>query len=88
MALIVTFLLGVANFILHRAVLESGHPLLETMAGFFRLMGGRAAFVLEFALLLGAMLLVGQGREGWAWFYGAYTAANALAAWLILTERV
>ncbi|PKB13987.1 hypothetical protein B0I00_2615 [Novosphingobium kunmingense] len=88
MALILTFLFGVANFILHRAVLDSGHPLLETMAGFFQLMGGRAAFVLEFALLLGAMLLVGQGREGWAWFYAAYTGANALAAWLILSGRV
>lgn len=88
MALILTFLLGVANFILHRAVLESGHPLLETMAGFFQLMGGKAAFILEFALLLGAMLLVAQGREGWALFYAAYTAANAVAAWLILTKRV
>ncbi|WP_296675345.1 hypothetical protein [Novosphingobium sp.] len=88
MPLIVTFLLGIANFVLHRAVVESGHPLLTSMAGLFHSMGGRAAIAVEFVMLLGAMLLIAQGHTIWAMFYGAYTAFNALAAWLILTERV
>ncbi len=88
MALVITFLFGIANFLLQRAVLESGHPMVATMASYYQMLGGRAPIVLEFVLLLGALLLVAQGQGIWAVFYGAYTAVNALAAWLILTERV
>lgn len=88
MALLVTFLLGIANFVMHRAVADSGHPLLASMAGFFHLLGGRAALGLEFVLLLGALLLVAEGHHSWALLYGGYTAVNALAAWLLLSGRV
>lgn len=88
MALFVTFLLGVANFVLHKAVVESGHPLLESMAGFFHLLGGRAPALVEFILLLGVLLLVAQGSTVWALLYAGYTAVNAAAAWLILGGRV
>jgi hypothetical protein len=86
-ALLFTFLLGVADFALHKAVLESGHPLLRQMP-FVRRLGGRGSLAAEFVLLLGAMLLVGTGSPGWAWAYAGYTAFNAVAAWLILTRRV
>ncbi|MDE2412074.1 MAG: hypothetical protein KGM18_09915 [Sphingomonadales bacterium] len=88
MALFITFLHGVANFVLHRAVVDSGHPLLDSMPGHFLVLGGRAALLVEFVLLLGALLLVAQGHATWAWFYAVYTTANGLAAWLILTRRV
>lgn len=88
MALIVTFLLGIANFVLHKAVVDSGHPLLGSMAGFFQLFAGRAALGLEFVLLLGALLLVAQGNHAWALLYAGYTAVNAAAAWLLLSGRV
>jgi len=86
-ALLVTFLLGIANFALHKAVLESGHPLLGRMP-FMNMLGPRASLAAEFLVLLGAMLLVGNGTVLWAWAYFGYTAFNALAAWLILTRRV
>ena len=86
-ALLVTFLLGIANFALHKAVLESGHPLLGRMS-FMNMLGPRASLAAEFLVLLGAMLLVGNGTVLWAWAYFGYTAFNALAAWLILTRRV
>jgi len=86
-ALLVTFLLGIVNFAVHQAVLESGHPLLGRMP-FVRMLGGRGSQLAEFAVLLGAMLLVGTGNLGWAWAYFGYTAVNGLAAWLILTRRV
>jgi hypothetical protein len=86
-ALLITFLLGVLNFGLHKAVLESGHPLIGQMP-FVRMLGGRGSLAAEYLLLLGAMLLVGAGNPGWAWAYGGYTALNAVAAWLILTRRV
>jgi hypothetical protein len=87
-ALLLTFLLGVANFAMHKAVIESGHPLLGRMPWFVHMLGGKASLVAEFVVLLGAMLLVGTGYHGWGWAYLGYTALNAVAAWLIVTGRV
>lgn len=88
MALVFVFLLGIANFAMHRAVLESGHPILAQIAWLFRSLNGRLSLIAEFMLLLGTMLLVASGTEGWALGYGAYTVMNAFSAWLILTGRV
>ena len=88
MALVILFLLGIANFALHKAVLESGHPLLRASGSLFRLMGGRFSLWLEFALLLFSMVLTDQGTVSWAWGYAGYSAANAISAWLILTRRI
>jgi len=71
----------------HRAVLESGHPLVEAMPRGFQLLGGRMSLVVEFALLLGAMWMVSAGATGWALAYLCYSAVNAVAAWLILSGR-
>jgi hypothetical protein len=87
-ALLFTFLLGVLNFGMHKAVLESGHPLLGRMPWFVHMLSGKASLVVEFLLLLGAMLLAGTGKLGWAWAYAGYSLLNAVAAWLILTRRV
>lgn len=57
MALFLTFLFGVANFGLHKAVLESRHRLLGAVPPLFRPLGGKASLMVEFAVLLGAMLL-------------------------------
>jgi hypothetical protein len=86
--LLFTFLLGVLNFGLHKAVLESRHPLFGRMPRFVHKLGGGGSLVVEFLLLLGAMLLVGTGSTGWAWAYAGYTVLNAVAAWLILTRRI
>lgn len=85
--LLLTFALGIANFAMHKAVLESGHPLVGRMP-WLQLFRGRFSLLTEFLVLLGAMLLVGTGSPGWAWAYLAYTALNGLAAWLIITRRV
>ena len=66
MAILFLFLLGVANFAMHKAVLESGHPLLGQVPWFFHLLGGRFSLVVEFFMLLGTMLMVSQGSAGWA----------------------
>ncbi|MFO1255077.1 MAG: hypothetical protein U1E37_05340 [Sphingomonadaceae bacterium] len=88
MGLVLVFLLGVGNFAVHKAVLASRHPLLGRVPFFFHLLGGRFSLVVEFAMLLGAMLMVAQGSLGWALFYAAYTAVNALSAWLIVSGRI
>jgi hypothetical protein len=88
MVIFFVFLLGIGNFALHRAVLNSGHPALAHLAWAVRGPGAGASLVLEFALLLVALLLAAGGHAGWAWVYFAYSALNALAAWLILSRRM
>ena len=88
MLLVVIFLLGVANFALHKAVLESRHPLLGHVPWFVHMLGGRGTLVVEFLMLLGALLLTAEGFAAWGWLYFGYTGLNAIAAWLILTRRV
>lgn len=88
LALIITFLLGIGNFALHRAVLESGHPMMGQVPGFVQLLGGRLTLVAEFLILLAVLLLAVGGWTELAWAYLAYTLLNALAAWLILSGRI
>ncbi len=88
MALVLVFLLGIANFAMHRAVLNSGHPILTQVAWLFRPLGGRLSLIAEFMLLLGTMLLVASGSTGWALGYVVYSVVNGFSAWLILSQRL
>lgn len=88
MAIVVLFLLGIANFAMHKAVLDSGHPLVGQTSWFVHMLGGRFSLLVEFLMLLGAMLMVDAGSFGWAWAYALYSVVNGLAAWLILSGRV
>ena len=88
MAILLIFVLGVGNFAMHKAVLESGHPLLGQMPWFVHMLGGRISLVTEFMVLLAAMLLASTGGLGWAIAYVAYSLINALAAWLIISGRI
>ena len=87
-AVIFVFLMGIGNFAMHKAVLESGHPLLGRMPWFVHMLGGRITLVTEFLVLLAAMLQVGNGWPAIVWAYLGYTALNIASAWLILTGRV
>lgn len=87
MAILFVFLLGIVNFAAHRAVLESGHPLVEAVPALFQALGGRMSLIVEFAMLLGAMWMVAAGATGWALAYFLYSLVNGLAAWLILSGR-
>lgn len=86
--MIVIFVLGVANFALNRAVFDSGHPLLARLPQASRVLGSRAALVTEFAVLFFALMLAANGWPGFVWAYLAYTAFNAVAAWLILRGKL
>lgn len=88
MAILLLFLLGIANFAMHKAVLESGHPLLGQAPRYFHMLGGRFSLGVEFLMLLGSMLMVDAGMVGWAWGYAFYSLLNLLSAWLILSGRV
>lgn len=88
MGILIIFLLGIANFALNRAVLESGHPMLRVWRWHKTSPLGRMSLALEFVLLLSAMLLVYAGRSGWGIGYAIYSALNALAAWSVLSRRI
>jgi hypothetical protein len=91
MAIVIVFLLGILNFAAHRAVLESGHPLVDAMPqairSLGRMLGGRLSLLVEFVMLLGALWMVDAGSTGWAIAYLGYSALNGLSAWLILSGR-
>ncbi|MET0251295.1 MAG: hypothetical protein ABW203_03870 [Novosphingobium sp.] len=88
MAILITFLLGIGNFTLHKAVMESGHPLLGRMPWFYHALGGRFSLIVEFLMLLAALLFVAQGFTGATIAYVIYSSLNTVSAWLILTGRV
>ena len=87
MAILIVFVLGIVNFAAHRAVLESGHSLVEAMPRLFQRLGGRVSLVVEFVMLVGAMWMVSAGSDAWAFGYIGYSAMNALAAWLPFVRR-
>ena len=88
MGLIILFLFGTANFAVQRAVFASGHPLLAQLPRTLTHQGGRAVLIVEFVLLLAAMLLYEHGYTVAAWGYAFYVGLNATSAWLILTGRI
>lgn len=88
MGIIIVFCLGVVNFAAHKAVLESGHPILAQVPWFFRPLGGRLSLIVEFAMLLGAMVMAAAGSTGWTWIYALYTGLNGFSAWIIFRGRI
>ncbi len=88
-AIALIFLLGIANFAAHRAVLDSGHVMVRSLVSgrMARLGAARFTLGLEFVVLLVAMLAA-NADPAWGWAYAGYSAINALAAWAILTGRV
>lgn len=88
MAIFLLFLLGIVNFAMHKAVIDSGHPLLGRMPWFFHMMGGRFSLIVEFLMLLAAMLMSAAGSVAWAWIYAVYSILNGVSAWLILSGRI
>lgn len=88
MSIALVFVMGVANFALHRAVLSTRHPMLAETALMRSKIGGRLTLAIEFVVLIAALGFA-YGGSAWAIFaYGGYTIANALAAWLILSRRI
>lgn len=88
MILIFCFLMGIANFAMHKAVAESGHPFVEDTKRYFGKHFGRySSYGIELLMLIGAMLFAQEGSMIIAFIYWAYTGMNALATWLLLSGR-
>lgn len=88
MTILLIFMLGIGNFAMHKAVIESRHPLVGRMPVFAYAAGRRLALAFEFVVLFAAMLLAANGYPALVWAYLLYTCVNGLAAWLILSGRI
>ena len=88
MAILIIFLLGVGNFALHRALLDSGHPLLAQMPWLTHALTRNLSLRVELLILVGGLLLVSRGLVWGALAYLCYSLLNAISAWLILSGRV
>lgn len=78
------FALGIGNFALHRAVLDRAEPISASVPGLLRSLGGSIALAAEFIVFLSAALLVANGWSQLLWAYLAYSALNAIAAWVMM----
>lgn len=88
MAILITFLLGIGNFALHHAVMDSGHPLLGKMPWFYHALGGRFTMVVEFMLLFAALMFAADDVVSGPIAYVIYSVLNSFSAYLILTNKV
>ena len=88
MLLLLAFLLGVANFAAHKAVVQSGHPLLSVYSQESWPAIRIVMLLIEFAVLVGVMLVIAAEIEGWLVFYVLYSIANVGFAWVIVTRRI
>jgi hypothetical protein len=88
MAILITFLLGIGNFALHNAVMDSGHPLLGKMPWFYHALGGRFTMIVEFMLLFAALMFAAEDVVSGPIAYVIYSVLNSFSAYLILTNKV
>ncbi|MGV3512134.1 MAG: hypothetical protein ACO1OX_09055 [Novosphingobium sp.] len=88
MAILITFLLGIGNFALHRAVADSGHPLLGRLPWTGHAFGSQFTLAIEFLLLVGALTFAFEDVVSGPIAYVVYSMLNSFSAWLILTDRV
>ena len=82
------FFMGIANFAMHKAVAESGHPFVEDTKRYFgRHFSPYGSYAIEFALLIGAMVFAQEGSIWVTLFYWVYSGMNGIATWLLLSGR-
>lgn len=82
------FMLGIGNFALQRAVLNSDHPLILQLTRGRGASGGQIMLGFEFLVLTGAMLLAANGWPEIAFAYALYSTVNLVGGWLIVSHRI
>jgi Mn2+/Fe2+ NRAMP family transporter len=87
--LILCFILGIANFSLHKAAIESGHPFVEDTKKYFGThFGPYGSYAIEFVILIAAMLSAGWGSNILPICYLVYTICNGIAVWVLLNNKL
>jgi ABC-type transport system involved in cytochrome bd biosynthesis fused ATPase/permease subunit len=87
--LVLCCLFGVTNFFLHKAVVESRHPFVEDTKYYFgRYLGPHGSYLIEFIVLLAAMVFAAAGSWLILLIYFFYTVFNMIAAWMLLNGKI
>jgi ABC-type polysaccharide/polyol phosphate export permease len=87
LSLIFIFLSGIANFAMHRALIESRDPIIQaSVLPVQRVMGRYTSYAFEFVLLLMAMLFSQSWPIAMLLLYGLYTMINVIV-FALLTNR-
>ena len=89
MLFFLVFISGIINFAAQKAVMESGHPFIESVRDHFgKVAGERLGMFLDFVILAGTLLVAHKGNVMMPLFYFGYTAFNIGAAYLILKRKI
>nr|WP_315458737.1 hypothetical protein [uncultured Sphingorhabdus sp.] len=88
MLLIFCFIMGVANFAMHKTVAESGHPFVEDTKRYFGAhFSPYGSYAIELALLIGALWFANEGSMAVSLTYWVYTGINGIATRLLLSGK-
>ncbi|MEO9601460.1 hypothetical protein [Parasphingorhabdus sp.] len=88
MYIFIVFICGIANFAMHKAMLESDHPIMaEARGGFRKVLGPYGSYILEFFMLVATMIFANMNMLTAVIFYFVYTLANCAAAWVLLFNK-
>lgn len=85
--IVLIFLAGVVNFAMNRAMVDSKDPLMQqAVQGFQRHLGPYSTYILEFLFLVAALSWSMRSSSA-LFFYGIYTAMNAMSLHLLKQRR-
>ena len=89
MVFFLVFLSGIVNFAAQKAVMESGHPFIDSVREHFgKVAGERLGMVLDFIILAGTLMVAHKGNVVMPLMYFGYTVFNMVAAWLIWKRKI
>ena len=89
MLFFLVFLSGIVNFAAQKAVIESGHPFIESVREHFgKVAGERLGMFLDFVILAGTLMVAHKGNVVMPFMYFGYTVFNMVAAYLIWQRKI
>ena len=88
MFILIIFICGIANFAMHKAMMESNHPMIsEARTSFSKFLGPYGSYILEFIMLAAALIFANMGMLTAMIFYCVYTLANGAGAWVLFSNK-
>ncbi|QTD55472.1 hypothetical protein [Parasphingorhabdus cellanae] len=88
MYVFIIFVCGVGNFAMHKAMMESNHPMItEARGSFSKFLGPYGSYILEFFMLAAALIFANMGMLSAVFFYGIYTLANGAGAYVLFSNK-
>lgn len=88
MYVFIIFVCGIGNFAMHKAMMESNHPMItEARGSFSKFLGPYGSYILEFLMLAAALIFANMGMLSAVFFYGVYTLANGAGAYVLFSNK-